>query len=440
MTYPISAAVSAGDATLASHYNNLRKDALYLGQAPADAVSLGAVLERYEARLSLERLNTTQVRVPASATKPVSLVVDGFLVQAVLNVDLAVGDAPSGAAAAYYVFANRADAATTFTLSISDSATELDNQRRIGQFWWDGSKIVKDSVRTDLSIHIANTLYLMDPILCGGRLTVTTGEPVSVLDYAAATYLYFTPYIHNRISLYVKDYGWRVYTFGEISVDFSAYPANTQYDVFIYDDAGTLKLQTVQWSSGSLRAVNLVRQDGVWVKSGAPEYRYLGSVRTNSAGAALADTDHFRYVFNAFNRVERILKVSDNTNSWTYTSAAWRPLRNDWTGNVVRMCIGLNECLVSFQAHVYASNSGGNPIGVGVSDNSNTNIAQLLMGNHNLGATYNMQWYGASLKFYPGVGYQQVYPIEYSGGGTTTFYGDAGGVTQLSGGMGSVLM
>ena len=148
MTYPLSSAVSAGDATLASHYNNLRKDALYLGQDPADAVALGAALERLEFRLTLERLNTTQVRVPATASAPVSLLIDGFLVQTTAHVDLAIGDAPSGAAAAYYVFANRAAASTSFTLSISTSVTELANQRRIGRFYWDGAKIVKDSVST----------------------------------------------------------------------------------------------------------------------------------------------------------------------------------------------------------------------------------------------------------------------------------------------------
>jgi len=163
MTYPLSSAVSAGDATLASHYNNLRKDALYLGQDPADAVALGSALERLEFRLSLERLNTAQVRVPASASAPVSLLIDGYLVQSVANVDLDAGDVPSGAAAAYYVFAERADSSTSFTLSVSTSATETTGKRKIGRFYWDGAKIIKDSVRTELAEHIADIIYFIDP-------------------------------------------------------------------------------------------------------------------------------------------------------------------------------------------------------------------------------------------------------------------------------------
>ena len=45
MSYPVSADVSAGDATLASQYNNMRSDALYSGQAAADAVLWSAARE-----------------------------------------------------------------------------------------------------------------------------------------------------------------------------------------------------------------------------------------------------------------------------------------------------------------------------------------------------------------------------------------------------------
>ena len=81
MTYPESSNVSAGDATLASHYNNLRLDALHLGKAAANAVALGTLLERYESRLEIERLDTTKLKITASATAPVSLLIAGYLCQ-----------------------------------------------------------------------------------------------------------------------------------------------------------------------------------------------------------------------------------------------------------------------------------------------------------------------------------------------------------------------
>ena len=53
MTYPLSSAVSAGQPTAVDHYNNLRLDALYLGQAAADAVGMAALLNRWEQNLNL---------------------------------------------------------------------------------------------------------------------------------------------------------------------------------------------------------------------------------------------------------------------------------------------------------------------------------------------------------------------------------------------------
>ena len=40
MTYPLSSEVSSGQPTAAAQYNNLRRDALRMGQADADAATL----------------------------------------------------------------------------------------------------------------------------------------------------------------------------------------------------------------------------------------------------------------------------------------------------------------------------------------------------------------------------------------------------------------
>jgi hypothetical protein len=440
MTYPLSSAVSAGDATLASHYNNLRKDALYLGQAPADAVALGAALERLEFRLTLERLNTTQVRVPATASAPVSLLVDGFLVQTTAHVDLAIGDAPSGAAAAYYVFANRAAASTSFTLSISTSVTELANQRRIGRFYWDGAKIVKDSVRTELADHIADLIYLIDPQVCHGRLTLSTGIPIPAADIASSGFVYLTPHTGNRIALYVNDYGWRIYPFGELNLDLSPYAIGKNLDVFIHDNAGTLTLSAVEWSNDILRATALVRQDGVWVKSGAPEYRYLGTIRTSAAGQT-CDTKLKRFVWNMYNRVQREMVVSETTDSWTYaTNNVWRQFNNS-AANQVEFVIGINESLVNFECFCLAENSGNNAIGVSIGLDRTNNTDRTLAKGARLMAV-NLDYYGAIYKGLPGIGYHYLAIVELSGGGTTTYYGDKGCANGeiLAGGIGTILM
>jgi len=349
MSYPESANVSAGDATLATHYNNLRADAVHLGQVAADSVDLGTLLERYESRLAIERLDTNKLRIVASAVAPVSLLIDGYLCQAVANVDLDAGEVPSGAANVFYIFANRTDSSTTFTLTVSLTSTEDTNKRRIGRFYWDGSKIIKDSVRSELAGLIADLLYLKDPQVCGGRLTLSTGVPVPVADISSSANVYFSPYHGDRISLYVNDYGWRVYSFSELTLDISGVADAKMIDVWLYDNAGTLTHAYTEWSNDSLRATALVRQDGVLVKSGAPEYRYLGSVRTSGAGVT-ADTLLKRFIWNNYNRVVRELHVHD-IDAHLYETETARYFANDDT-NKVELIIGVHEDVATIFCYV----------------------------------------------------------------------------------------
>jgi len=366
MSYPSSSPVSAGDATLASHYNNLRSDALFLGQSGVDAVSLAALLERYESRLTIERLSANQVRVTASASAPVSLMVAGYMVQAVANVDLAVENAPSGTENTYYIFANRADGSTSFTLSVSTSSTEGASQRRIGRFYWDGAKIEKDSLRTELAVSLKNLLYYVEPQICEGRLTLSTGVSVSAVDVSSSGVVFFTPHTGNRIALYVPNYGWRLYTFSELSLDLSAVAADINLDIWIYDNAGVLTLACTPWSNDTLRATAIVRQDGIYCKAGALNYRYLGTLRTSAAGVT-CDTAEKRFVWNYYNRVSQRLYRHDPTSSWTYSTIAWRAWNNS-TSNRLQFVIGVNEVQVnlSFMAGTFNSSSIIRTVGIGL--------------------------------------------------------------------------
>ena len=69
-------------------------------------------------------------------------------------------------------------------------------------------------------------------------------------------------------------------------------PATTSYpwDMFLYDDSGTLTLTALEWSDGDTRATAIVLQDGVYVQSGAPNYRWVGSFIGHSATATATST------------------------------------------------------------------------------------------------------------------------------------------------------
>ena len=70
MSYPLSSDVAAGDNTASAQYNNLRSDALRLGNLATDSINLGSLIEFFESKLNIIRLATNTVRVAASFAVP----------------------------------------------------------------------------------------------------------------------------------------------------------------------------------------------------------------------------------------------------------------------------------------------------------------------------------------------------------------------------------
>ena len=136
MTYPTSSDVAGGQPTLAAHYNNLRKDAVFLGNVSTESINLASFLAGVVTGLKLEYLATNRVKVPHVAAAPATLMIDGYLLQSYADVELPAG-AFSGAAATWYVFAVRAST-STFTLSVSTSSAVIPGTRLIGQCYRNG--------------------------------------------------------------------------------------------------------------------------------------------------------------------------------------------------------------------------------------------------------------------------------------------------------------
>lgn len=95
-----------------------------------------------------------------------------------------------------------------------------------------------------------------DSSLCTGRLTLTSGVPVTTSDVTGST-LYFTPYNGNLISLYASTF-WKSFPLTQLSLNIVALTSNTLYDVFVYDNAGTLTLEAVAWNAPSGAAVTTI--------------------------------------------------------------------------------------------------------------------------------------------------------------------------------------
>ena len=103
----------------------------------------------------------------------------------------------------------------------------------------------------------------------GGRLTLESGVPISTSNQTAKSTLYYTPYVHDWVRLYDGTRP-KLYQFTERDLTLTM-TSGKNYDVFLWDDSGTLKLDlSAAWTNDTTRADALAWQAGVgWVKSGA---------------------------------------------------------------------------------------------------------------------------------------------------------------------------
>lgn len=178
------------------------------------------------------------------------------------------------------------------------------------------------------------------PATCGLRLTASSGNPLPTGDVATSTSVYLTPDEHGSIALY-DGTTWIRRNTSEVSLALGTLTSGKNYDVFAYcsnASSGTVTLElSAAWSTDTARTDALARQDGIWVKSGTPTRRYVGTIRTIST-TQITDTKAQRFVWNMYNRVDRELYIEDTTASWTYNSATFRQVRATASNKVEVIC------------------------------------------------------------------------------------------------------
>lgn len=288
--------------------------------------------------------------------------------------------------------------------------------------------------------------------LPSGRLTLTSGTPVTTSNVTAATSVYYTPCVGNTIPIYGSDpaatTSYAPITFTEMTLALhSSHAANTNYDVFAFMDTGTVRVGTgPAWSSSTSRGsgagtTQLSLTSGIWVNTvlvnlnnggttysnvAAGKATYLGTIRTTSSSGQTEDGTSNRFISNAYNQASRSLSVTDTTDSWSYGSTTWRQA-NGSTSNKFSFVAGLPGSAIAIHVHGTASGSGVASVGVGL-NSTTTNSAQAYGG---YAATYSpiIAEYRGALA----VGYYEVAWLE-SAVGATTWYGD-GGLTILQSGM-----
>ena len=135
------------------------------------------------------------------------------------------------------------------------------------------------------------------------RLSLTIGEPypinrsTNLIDWqdrtqVTSTTLYLHPYLGSEVGLWDPTNSvWYLASFSGVqSFPMTALSSpNTNYDVYLYNqgtvDAPVLNLDFVPWP-GENTPPTRGQKDGITVKQGQDTYRWMGAVRTTSAGTS----------------------------------------------------------------------------------------------------------------------------------------------------------
>jgi hypothetical protein len=150
----------------------------------------------------------------------------------------------------------------------------------------------------------------------GFRLTLTTGTPVTTTDVTGATTIYWTPHGHNCVGLY-DGTSWKQWASAELSLALGTLVNAMAYDVFVYDNSGTLTLETAAWQNATVTMTIATPCVVTWTAHGLATGNSI--TFTNSGGAlptgVTANTQYFVNVINAntFNLATSLINLAAAT-------------------------------------------------------------------------------------------------------------------------------
>lgn len=256
----------------------------------------------------------------------------------------------------------------------------------------------------------------------GGRLTAESGVPASPADQTAKDTLFYASFKNNMMPLYDANLGWREYQYQtEPELDLAGYTALASYDIFGYLNGGVPALESLIWTDPNTRATALSWDSGRRVKSGDPSRLYLGSININSSGGEVEDTELFRGIWNNYNKVPRILRVSPS-GTWSFNSATFRQI-NATAAYKAEIMIGISELPVEFRNSIAALTHTGEGVQLGIGIDSTT-VSTGSVG-YAGGFANAYPQVESVYKGLPGIGYHTIVPLELSAG-TINMYPDLG--------------
>jgi len=203
------------------------------------------------------------------------------------------------------------------------------------------------------------------PLVNDCRLYTTSGAPytdtVSPYNTAGGTTpnngaqtLYFGPSNDhgNLISLYSSG-SWSQITATETSVSLSSLTTPTVYDVYAYNNSGSVAIELHAWSGSTPTGKTLL--NGVQTLTTDSTRLYVGTIETATnvissvTYGCVYSGPGYRGIWNAFNRRPAPLGASDAAGDWSY-NGGWRIANgrtntlNSYGAAIIRVVVGAANC------------------------------------------------------------------------------------------------
>lgn len=204
--------------------------------------------------------------------------------------------------------------------------------------------IAAEQGSTPGTITLSRLGGLLHPAFATGRLTLVSGNAIPTTDQSAKGTLYYTDTSNdgtltgNSFMVSIFD-GTRLRLYSSVEISLAVtLTINKVYDVFIFDNAGTLALElSAAWSGIGTRTDALASQSGQIVKSGTTTRRWLGSIWASGTNQ-ISDTAALVGVGNAYNAVPRKLEFFSSATAWTYNSTTIRQAAGATANKVSGVC------------------------------------------------------------------------------------------------------
>jgi len=297
-------------------------------------------------------------------------------------------------------------------------------------------QVIKTSTGNPKIVYVNQSpLFDSNPNHNGLVLSAVSGNPYPIADQTAVATLYLTPAGKGNYesvkNIQSGNGAWVSYPSPEIPISLTGLTANTLYDVFIYDNGGSIAAETLAWSSStfgsSARATALAYEDGALVKSSDPTRKYKGTFRTTSTTGQTEDSLTKRLVWSYHNRSVRDFLLLANVSFYTTSTTSFVPWNNDST-NQIQFVVGIDgESNLDMQLAWDMKGSSSSAVGMyGFGINSTSALTRI-----NGGQVYyqNIEETGSlSHNLRPTAGAHYICPLNKTNGVSVSFYYNSPGV------------